>query len=391
MANKLILTQIMKNESHVAERMLNSIKPMVDGICIIDTGSTDDSIEIVKKWGRNNGVETYVFERPFDNFENSRNYSIEKAREMFLTVDNRNTYYGFWIDFDEQMVINTDFNKSKINKDIYMFTTFIGNMKYTRNELYRLDKPFRFYGPVHEFLVCDDKNITSDIMPGLHINVSMDGASWKGNVAEKYKSHAYELEKYLDKNRKDPRWIFYAAQSWHDAACTDNIEENEERLRRALKYYRERVDRKDGYSEEITYSQYKIGMLMLRLEEPWYRIHQELLKAYSMEPLKGEAVKAIIDYYIHVGEWQNAYLYTKFARSNYHGKNPYPKKVLFIDQTLYEWKFLEAHSAACFYTGRYDEAKANFSELITISKRSPELFGENDLNKIEMNKGFFLK
>ena len=47
MAVKLILTQIMKDESHVAKRMLDSIKNIVDGICVVDTGSTDDSIEIV--------------------------------------------------------------------------------------------------------------------------------------------------------------------------------------------------------------------------------------------------------------------------------------------------------------------------------------------------------
>ena len=50
MAVKLILTQIMKNEAHVAHRMLNSIKPIIDGIVVIDTGSTDDSINVVKKW-----------------------------------------------------------------------------------------------------------------------------------------------------------------------------------------------------------------------------------------------------------------------------------------------------------------------------------------------------
>ena len=61
MAVKIILTQIMKNESHVITRMLDSIKGFADGICMVDTGSTDDSIEIVKKWGAENDIETYVF------------------------------------------------------------------------------------------------------------------------------------------------------------------------------------------------------------------------------------------------------------------------------------------------------------------------------------------
>ena len=153
MAVKLILTQIMKNETHVAHRMLNSIKPIVDGIVVIDTGSTDDSIEKVRKWGEDNGIETYVFERPFDNFENSRNESFKKAREIFLSKNDGHTYYNFWLDFDEQIEVDSKFNKQSLNKDLYMFNTYINQMRYTRNELCRLDKEFRFYGVVHEFIV----------------------------------------------------------------------------------------------------------------------------------------------------------------------------------------------------------------------------------------------
>jgi glycosyltransferase involved in cell wall biosynthesis len=391
MAVKLVLTQIMKDEAHVAERMLDSIKSIVDAICVIDTGSTDNSIEVVKQWGEKNGIETHVFERPFDNFENSRNFSMEKAREIFLNRDS-NDWYGFWLDFDEQIVIDPNFDKNKINKDLYMFNTFIRNMKYTRNELYRLSKPFRWYGPIHEFIISDDKNITSGLLDGLHVNVSMDGASWKGDTSKKYLSHAHTLEAYIADNRKDPRWIFYTAQSYHDSASMkDNKEENEERLRRSLKYYKERVNRPDGYAEEIYYSQYRIGTIMRILEEPWNLTMQECLKAYSIDPLRGESIKTIIDYYLQVGEWHLAYLYTKFAKSNFHGKNPYPKRLLFVDGPLYEWKFAEAHAAASFYTGRQAEAESTYNEIVNLVKTKPESFTPEDLKKIEMNGRFFLK
>ncbi len=390
MAVKLVLTQIMKNESHVAKRMLDSIKSIVDGICIVDTGSTDDSIEIVKKWGEENNVETYVFERDFDDFEQCRNHSIEKAREMFLSKNDGNDYFGFWLDFDENLIIEPSFNKSKINKDLYMFNTYIGQMKYTRNELYRLSKPFRFYGPIHEFIVCDDKNITSGLMDGLRVNVSMDGASWKGNIPAKYLSHAHVLEKYINNDRSDPRWIFYTAQSYHDSASLpDNKEENEERLRRALRYYKERTTRPDGYHEEIYYSQYRVGAIMRLIEEPWNLTHQELLKAYAIDPLRGESIKIIIDYYLQVQEWHMAYLYSKFAKVNFHGKNPYPTRLLFVDESLYTWKFAEAHAAACFYTGRMDEARSVYQEIVTITKTNPNAFTPDDLQKIAANGQFF--
>ena len=391
MAVKLILTQIMKNEAHVANRMLNSIKPIVDGIVVIDTGSTDDSINVVKKWGEDNGVETYVFERPFDNFENSRNESFKKAREVFLSKNDGHTYYNFWLDFDEQIELDSTFNKQKIDKDLYMFNTYIGSMKYTRNELCRLDRPFRFYGPVHEFIVCDDKNITSGLLEGLTVRVSMDGGSWKSNIPAKYLSHAHILEKYVnDTNRQDPRWVFYCGQSYHDSACVqDNKEENDERLRRSMKFYKERVSIPNGYPEEIFYAQYRIGTIMRAMEEPWNLALNELLKAYNFDPLRGEPIKAIVDYYLAIGEWHNAYLYSSFGKKNYHGKNPYPQRLLFVDETLYVWRFLECHAAACFYTNRQDESRLIYQEMVKISKEQPQYFTPEDLQKIQMNAQFF--
>jgi glycosyltransferase involved in cell wall biosynthesis len=385
---KLVLTQIVKNESHVITRMLDSIKTIVDMVCIVDTGSTDNTIEVIKKWGEDNNIPAHVLERPFDNFEDSRNASINLARES--TKELGNDWWGFWLDADEQLIIDSTFNKNNIVKDLYMFNTYIGQMKYTRNECYKLDKPFRFYGPVHEFIICDDKNITSGLMEGISVNVQMDGGSWKENIPTKYLSHAHVLEKYINNDRSDPRWVFYTAQSYHDSACIpDNKLENEERLRRSLKYYKERVSRADGYPEEIFYAQYRVGTIMRALEEPWSQTLSELLKAYTIDPVRGEPIKVIIDYYLQVGEWHNAYLFSKFAKVNFHGKNPYPNRLLFVDESLYIWKFLESHSAACFYTGRSDEAKQNFQEMLALSKKFPQYFGQDDLTKIEMNSQFF--
>jgi glycosyltransferase involved in cell wall biosynthesis len=390
MAIKLILTQIMKNEAHVAERMLNSIKSIVDGIVVIDTGSTDDSINVVRSWGEANGIETYVFERPFDNFENSRNYSFQKAREIFLNKNDGNIYYNFWLDFDEQIVVDQKFNKQAIDKDLYMFSTYIGKMFYTRNELCRLDKPFKFWGPVHEYIICETNNITSGLMEGITVNVKMDGGSWKGNIADKYKKHAAVLEDYIDNKDRNSRWVFYTAQSYHDSASIpDNKVENEERLRRALKYYKERVMRTDGYEEERFYSQFRLGTIKRALEFPWSETMNEFLKAYSMDPLRGEPIKAIIDYYLSVGEWNNAYLFSKAAKGTFHGKNPYPTRLLFVDESLYTWRLLEVHSAACFYTGRKQEATDTYNELLDVIKRTPQYFTQDDINKIHSNAQFF--
>ena len=390
---KLALNFICKDESPVIENMLESAKDIVDLIVVNDTGSTDGTQQIIKNFGEKYGIPTYVFERPFDDFENSRNHAMQKLRDVVAELNwNADQVHGFWFDCDETLVIDSKFNKSQFTKDLYMINTYIGQMKYTRNTFFKVSKPFRWYGPVHEFIVCDDQNITSGLAENIHVDVKMTGNSWLGDIAEKYASHAYKLEAYINKNRQDPRWIFYTAQSWHDAASIkDNKEENEERLRRSLKYYRERVSRTDGYAEEIYYAQYRIGTIMRIIEEPWHLTHMELLKAYQIDPLRGESIKVIIDHYLQMGDWNMAYLYSKFAKTTFHGKNPYPTRLLFVDEATYVWRFAEAHAAAAFYTGRMDEAKQTYQEIVNLTKTHPQFFSQDDLNKIQMNGQFFLK
>ena len=65
---KLALNFICKNESHVIEKMLNSAKTITDLIVAVDTGSTDGTQDIIRKFGEENNIPTYVYDRPFDNF-----------------------------------------------------------------------------------------------------------------------------------------------------------------------------------------------------------------------------------------------------------------------------------------------------------------------------------
>ena len=44
----LCLNMIVKNESKIIRRLLESVAPYIDCYCICDTGSTDNTIEIIQ-------------------------------------------------------------------------------------------------------------------------------------------------------------------------------------------------------------------------------------------------------------------------------------------------------------------------------------------------------
>jgi glycosyltransferase involved in cell wall biosynthesis len=391
MSVKLALNFICKNESHVIQRMLSSSNGILDLILAVDTGSTDNTIELIKKYGEDNNIPTFVFERTFDSFDKSRNHGFEKLREVIKELNWKpEEVFSMWFDCDEQLVIDPKFNKNQFTKDFYMINTAIGAMHYTRNTFCRMSKAFRWYGPVHEFIVCDDKDVTSGLAEGISVSVSMDGASWQTDVSQKYLSHSHKLEAYIADSREDPRWIFYTAQSYHDSASMrDNPDENKERLRRSIKYYKERTERNDGYVEEIYYSHYRIGSIMKTLEEPWKDTMQQCLKAYACDPARGESIKIIIDHYLQMGEWSLAYLYSKFAIETFHGKSPYPNRLLFVDNILYKWKFLETHAASAFYMNKKEEAKVTYNKLLDVVKNEPSAFTPEELNKVMSNAQFF--
>lgn len=79
----LSLCMIIRNEAENLPRCLESIRDIVNEIIIVDTGSTDSSIEI----GLRYGARVYNFEWN-DDFSAARNYSLERANgEWILVLD----------------------------------------------------------------------------------------------------------------------------------------------------------------------------------------------------------------------------------------------------------------------------------------------------------------
>ena len=90
------LCMIVKNEEEKLPTCLDCIKDLVDEMIIVDTGSTDKTIEIAKSYG----AKVYNFEWT-GSFSDARNYSFEQATCDFIytaDADEKN-----WFDIEEYL------------------------------------------------------------------------------------------------------------------------------------------------------------------------------------------------------------------------------------------------------------------------------------------------
>ena len=86
---KISTCLIVKNESENIGRCLDSIKNISDEIIVVDTGSTDDTVEIAKSFGAR--VYFYGWD---NNFSNARNHALDKATGDWIIFLDADEYFG---------------------------------------------------------------------------------------------------------------------------------------------------------------------------------------------------------------------------------------------------------------------------------------------------------
>ncbi|GGI16509.1 glycosyltransferase family 2 protein [Gottfriedia solisilvae] len=144
--SKISLVMIVKNEEEYLGRCLNSIYSHVDEIIIVDTGSSDKTINIAESYGAN----VYHYEWTND-FAQARNYALEKSSSEWNIVLDADEYITSNIESLKEF-IEKNKEKNVIGKVIINSKTISdGEIKYTRSLVSRiLPKGVYFTGRIHE-------------------------------------------------------------------------------------------------------------------------------------------------------------------------------------------------------------------------------------------------
>jgi len=378
---------IVKNESKIIIRLLQSVYNILGNsmtYCICDTGSTDDTCELINIFAQGKGIKGQIIHEPFKNFEYNRNFALSEIQRLEIKCD-----YVLLLDADMilsgNMVNILNYIASKMNT-IQVYHVFQGNDDFfypnTRiiknlpmngiknvlgNDKELIYDGFYYTGVTHEVIVIP-KDFKVDVIDRgiVFINDVGDG----GAKADKYIRDIRLLLEHLEIEPNNDRSTFYLANSYHDS----------EQYEKAIESYKKRISL-GGWIEELFFSYYRIGLCYMALSKPnkfgnmgnpalvenavYY-----FIKAYDVHPHRVENLYQLIKHFRSTNSGRVALLYCKMAREI--AKASMAKgtpQFLFHHNGIYEYGLDVEYIVLSKLDGNTDVSK----ELINVLNRSNEV------------------
>ena len=329
----LCLNMIVRNESKILFRLFDSVIDLIDAYCICDTGSTDNTKELIKEYFEKKGKPGKIIEEPFRDFGYNRTVAL-KACESMENVD-----YILLLDADMILEKNPKLSieevKSMIVDDAYYIYQgspqfFYKNVRVVKNNI-----GCTYKAPTHEYL---------NTLPGtkyghiqrdvLFINDVGDG----GSKSDKTDRDIRLLLKGLEDEPNNDRYTFYLANSYRDKG--DNLT--------AIEYYKKRIEI-GGWIQEVWFSYYSMGKCYKHLGDNAMAMYN-WLEAYNFYPNRVENLYELIQHYRYEGK--NNYAYHMFMLADYERKKNTVWDYLFLQKDIYDYRLDYELSIIGYYCNR---------------------------------------
>lgn len=338
------LCMIVKNEAHVIQRCLDSVRPFIDHWLIVDTGSTDGTQQLIRQHLRDLPGE--LFERPWKNFGHNRTEALELARGR--------ADYLFVIDADEVLQLPADYRRPPLQAEAYTLDVYFGGINYGRICLLQSRLPWRYVGVLHEYPDCGH-TVERPLLPGPTVLVHTDGGRSQIDTATKYARDAQVLEAALRDEPDNARYVFYLAQSYRDSHQAD----------KALQAY-ERRAAMGGWIEETWYSLYSAARLAEALGHGAADVVHRYLQAYECRPQRAETLSALARYLRLQQQYALGRLFAERAMNT-----PMTDDILFVDRADYLWRAADEYAVCSYWTGDYDDTRRVCERLLADPQLPP--------------------
>lgn len=331
---------IVKNETAIIERCLTAVAPVVDCYVICDTGSSDDTIGIIRRFFEQRGVPGLIPTTTFRNFEQARNEALDAARSSALEFD-----YILMCDADMELVVERPAFREELIEPAYLLTQrgINNGLEYQNLRLLKRSHPARYRGVTHEYL---------DI--GVAARVSCDAIWYRDHASGANRSNKFErdialLQEGLAAEPDNERYTFYLANSYFDLGDHDN----------AMLWYEKRL-RMGGWPEERFYSCYRIGQCLQLLGREADMVWRHL-DTYAQYPHRAESLHCVALYYQRKSQHNLAGHFAEIGL-----KIPSPAGGLFVESEVYAWRLTDILAVSMYWTHRRAEGAVLNRRLLTL-------------------------
>jgi GR25 family glycosyltransferase involved in LPS biosynthesis len=342
---------IVKNESHIICKTFDNILKYVPITywVISDTGSTDNTIALIKAYWKEKNIDGELVEHAWKDFGYNRTKALESAynkTDYLLIFDADDSFHG---DFKIPAVLE---------KDSYNLKFGVG-FEYVRPLLVNNRRSWKFVGVLHEFLACCEPNAVSATIDGdYHVESGRTGN--RSQDPKKYEKDAKVLEMACqtetDTSLTD-RYAFYCAQSWKDAGEPDN----------AILWYKKCLTLNNWYQEKY-YSCLMIGNLYKQKGDNMEAVKYWLKTTeYDGERMEGisEATQLLRE------SGMNLFVCALYKK--YRGYQKRPKDKLFIDITKYDSIIEYNTSISAYYCDKKEMGMECCRKILMDENASPSI------------------
>lgn len=281
---------IVKNEEENIERCLGHLKSVVDEQIVVDTGSTDRTVELAEKMG----AKVFYFDW-INDFSAARNFALDKAKGDWIIFLDCDEYFSK----DSVPLIRESIKKYGERKNIDGLTTefininlngeIISAVKNVSPRIFKRKKYIRYTNKIHEIIINIKKEDKSPTREDVSSSLTIYHTGYdKGAVKEKNKNerNIELLKRELERNPQDIKNNYYLSRQLN---MEGKYEESIEYSLRALNNI------EDYYQFDYYCTIYSgIMMNMLALSKPYFEIKAIFDDAVSKYP-------AYPDYYRLLG------------------------------------------------------------------------------------------
>jgi glycosyltransferase involved in cell wall biosynthesis len=325
---------ILKNEARTIGPTLASVRACVDRWCILDTGSTDGTQQVVREAFRD--IPGDLFEEPFVDFATSRN----RALDLCGTA----TPFILWLDADDVLeggealrsFLAGEVPRRTADREAFYLRIQMREASFDSARVVESRAGWRFRGVVHEVLMHPDRPPPAHRIPNVTIRHFVDDQAAERSRA-RWTRDVHLLEREVAKNPGASREAFYLAMTllW--------LGRNEE----AIAAFDRRIAL-GGWQEEVFYAKLSKARAANRARRPWGEVLPMYLDAHGAAPHRAEP---LLDVAMHYDAEQNHALAFLFARRAY--ELPFPADTLFVEVDAYAWKAADLVGTHGYWLGEY--------------------------------------